>query len=80
MKKTMRIAAMFAAAGMMCAVMPVQPASAQIWTLVGSEGETAFQDMIPLDDKGMLNFSGSDASYQVYMQYITDYYECNTHR
>ena len=75
MKKTMRIAAMLAAAGMMCAVMPVQPASAQIWTLVGSEAETAFQDMIPLDDKGMLNFSGSDASYQVYMQYITDYYD-----
>ena len=75
MKKTMRIAAMLAAAGMMCAAMPVQPASAQIWTLVGSETETAFQDMIPLDDKGMLNFSGSDASYQVYMQYITDYYD-----
>lgn len=75
MKKTMRIAAMFAAAGMMCAVMPVQPVSAEIWTLVGSETETAFQDMIPLDDKGMLNFSGSDASYQVYMQYCTDFYD-----
>lgn len=75
MKKTMRIAAMLAAAGMMCAAMPVQPASAQIWTLVGSETETAFQDMIPLDDKGMLNFSGSDASYQVYMQYVTDYHD-----
>ena len=75
MKKAIRIAAMLAAAGMICAAMPVQPASAQIWTLVGSEAETAFQDMIPLDDKGMLNFSGSDASYQVYMQYITDYYD-----
>ncbi len=75
MKKAIRIAAMLAAAGMICAAMPVQPASAQIWTLVGSETETAFQDMIPLDDKGMLNFSGSDASYQVYMQYITDYYD-----
>ena len=75
MKKAIRIAAMLAAAGMMCAAMPVQPASAQIWTLVGSETETAFQDMIPLDDKGMLYFSGSDASYQVYMQYITDYYD-----
>ncbi len=58
MKKTMRIAAMLAAAGMMCAAMPVQPVSAQIWTLVGSEAKTAFQDMIQLDDKGMLNFSG----------------------
>ena len=74
MKKTMRIAAMFAAAGMMCAVMPVQPASAQIWTLVGSEAETAFQDMIPLDDKGMLNFSGAERAYQVYMKYFTNYY------
>ena len=73
MKKTMRIAAMLASAGMMSAVMPVQPASAQIWTLVGSE--TAFQDMIQLDDKGMLNFSGSDKSYQVYMQYCTDYHD-----
>lgn len=75
MKKAIRIAAMLAAAGMICAAMPVQPASAQIWTLVGSETETAFQDMIQLDDKGMLNFSGSDASYQVYMQYCTDSYD-----
>ena len=75
MKKAMRIAAMLAAAGMMCAAMPVQPASAQIWTLVGSEGETAFQDMIRLDDKGMLNFSGEEREYQVYMQYVTDYYD-----
>lgn len=75
MKKTMRIAAMLAAAGMMCAVMPVQPASAQIWTLVGSETESAFQDMIQLNDKGMLNFSGEEHEYQVYMQYVTDYYD-----
>ena len=74
MKKTMRIAAMLAAAGMMCAVLPVQPASAVIWTLVGSEAETAFQDMILLDDKGMLNFSGAERAYQVYMKYFTDYY------
>lgn len=75
MKKQMKFTAMLAVAGMMCAAMPIQPASAQIWTLVGSETETAFQDMIQLDDKGMLNFSGSDASYQVYMQYCTDFYD-----
>lgn len=75
MKKTMRIAAMFAAAGMMCAAMPVQPASAQIWTLIGAETATAFQDMIQLDDKGILNFSGKEREYQVYMQYVTDYYD-----
>ena len=66
---------MFAAAGMMCAAMPVQSTSAQIWTLVGSEAKTAFQDMIQLDDKGMLNFSGKEREYQVYMQYITDYHD-----
>ena len=75
MKKMMRFAAMLASAGMMCAMMPIQPASAQIWTLVGSETETAFQDMIQLNDKGMLDFSGSDVPYQVYMQYVTDYYD-----
>ena len=75
MKKTMRISAMFAAAGMMCAAMPVQPASAQIWTFIGSEAETAFQDMIPLDDKGMLNFSGEEREYQVFMKYFTQYYD-----
>ncbi|MBR3418275.1 MAG: dockerin type I repeat-containing protein [Oscillospiraceae bacterium] len=75
MKKMMRFAAMLASASMMCAMIPIQPASAQIWTLVGSETETAFQDMIQLNDKGMLNFSGSDVPYQVYMQYVTDYYD-----
>ena len=50
MKKVMRIAAMFAAAGMMCAAMTVQPASAQTWTLVGEETESFVQDMNPVDD------------------------------
>ena len=30
--------------------------------------------MILLDDKGMLNFSGAERAYQVYMKYFTDYY------
>ena len=75
MKKAMKIAVMLTTAGMMCAVIPIQPASAQIWTLVGSETETAFQDMIPVDDKGMLNFSGADCDYQVYLECYTGYHD-----
>ena len=75
MKKVMRIAAMFAAAGMICAAMPVQPASAQTWTLVGEETESFVQDMIPVNDKGMFNFGKEDIEYQVYLQPYTNYHD-----
>ena len=75
MKKVMRIAAMIAAAGMMCAAVPVQPASAQIWTLVGEETESFVQDMIPVNDKGMFNFGKEDIEYQVYLQTYTHYHD-----
>jgi len=78
MKKRMRIAAILASATMVCGALPAMPVSAEIWTLTDSDTDAAFQDMIPLDDKGMLNFSGTDAAYQVYMQYVTDYYDTET--
>ena len=73
MKKRMRIAAILAGTMTLCGTLSAMPISAEIWTLTDSD--TAFQDMIPLNDKGMLNFSGTDAAYQVYMQYVTDYYD-----
>ena len=60
MKKRMRIAAILAGTMTLCGTLSAMPVSAEIWTLTDSD--TAFQDMIPLDDKGMLNFSGTDAA------------------
>ena len=75
MKKRMRIAAMLAGVGMLIGALPAVPVSAQIWELVGAEAGESFQDMIPLDDKGLFNLSGGECNYQVYMQYYTDYYD-----
>jgi len=75
MKKHMRIAAMFASAIILCSTVPVMHTSAQIWTFIGSEAETAVQDMIPVDDKGMLNFSGEERDYQVYLECYTGYHD-----
>ena len=74
MKKVMRIAAMLAAAGMMCAAVPVQPASAQTWTLDNEGTGYVLQDMIPVDDKGMFSFGREGIEYQVYLQPYTDYH------
>lgn len=75
MKKRLRIAAMLAGAGMLSGVLPAAPVSAQVWELVGAEAGETFQDMIPLDDKGLFNLSGGECNYQVYMQYCTDYHD-----
>ena len=75
MKKCLRIAAMLAGTGMLFCAFPAAPVSAQIWELVGAEAGESFQDMIPLDDKGMFNLTGSDYPYQVYMQYCKDYHD-----
>ena len=74
MKKTTKIATMFAAAGMICTAMPVQPASAQTWTLVDEGTGYVLQDMIPVDDKGMFSFGREGIEYQVYLQPYTDYH------
>ena len=73
MTPCMRIAAVLAGA-MLSAALSGTTASAARWTLNGAETETAFADMIALDDKGMLSF-GNSTPYQVYMQYVTDYYD-----
>lgn len=69
MKMSMKFAMILASTVMLYSSLPFLNISAAVET----DTVVKFEDMILLNDKGMLNISGKDTQYQVYMQYCTDY-------
>ena len=75
MKKGMRFTTLLASASMLCSTLPAIQASALYYWGTDSSGE--FQDMTPVDDKGMFQWigyggvPGTPRDYQVYTQHYS---------